>query len=336
MASIFETVLQAQNALQQQRSQSLLDQARNQALLQQAAQFPLQQQAFQQQVASFPLQERLRQIEANLGQQQVERGQRQLNQEETILAGNLAEQALSIEDPSIMETFVMGAAQKLGLQVDPTQVGIDQLQQLVDARNILTRDVVSERERFEEQKSQARANFDLTAYRTQLDKIKSETGALKDKFSQASKIRSEVQKATGDFSKIEDAFAKVKATQEGEVTGASDIALIFNFMKMLDPGSVVREGEFATAENAGGAFERFGNMYNKLLTGERLTPKQRNMLVSESEKIFDSASKINQKRTEDFVSLGNRFGLEREDIIVGTDESSPTRIRIDVDGNIIQ
>jgi len=35
-------------------------------------------------------------------------------------------------------------------------------------------------------------------------------------------------------------------------TGAGDLGIIYGYMKMLDPGSVVREGEFATAENASG------------------------------------------------------------------------------------
>tara|TARA_Y100001937_G_C6891974_1_gene229467 strand:- start:203 stop:550 length:348 start_codon:yes stop_codon:yes gene_type:complete len=41
-------------------------------------------------------------------------------------------------------------------------------------------------------------------------------------------------------------------------------------MKFLDPNSVVREGEFATAAEAGGVPENVWNMYNKLLDGEIL------------------------------------------------------------------
>ena len=32
---------------------------------------------------------------------------------------------------------------------------------------------------------------------------------------------------------------------------AGDMALIFSYMKMLDPNSTVREGEYATAQDAG-------------------------------------------------------------------------------------
>jgi hypothetical protein len=51
---------------------------------------------------------------------------------------------------------------------------------------------------------------------------------------------------------------------------AGDIALIFAFMKTLDPGSTVREGEFATAESAGSVSDSIWNRYNRVLKGERL------------------------------------------------------------------
>jgi hypothetical protein len=58
-------------------------------------------------------------------------------------------------------------------------------------------------------------------------------------------------------------------------SGAGDVASIFTFMKTLDPQSVVREGEFATAENTSGVFKKYWNSYNRLARGERLTESQR-------------------------------------------------------------
>lgn len=58
-------------------------------------------------------------------------------------------------------------------------------------------------------------------------------------------------------------------------TAADDIALIFAYMKTLDPTSVVREGEFATAQNAGSVPESIWNMYNRAREGTRLNPEQR-------------------------------------------------------------
>jgi hypothetical protein len=53
-------------------------------------------------------------------------------------------------------------------------------------------------------------------------------------------------------------------------SGPASIAIVYKFMKSLDPTSVVREGEFATAENAAGIPDTVANIYNKLINGERL------------------------------------------------------------------
>lgn len=58
-------------------------------------------------------------------------------------------------------------------------------------------------------------------------------------------------------------------------TAAADIGMIFMFMKALDPTSVVREGEQATAQNATGVPDRIRNLYNNILSGNRLNATQR-------------------------------------------------------------
>lgn len=51
------------------------------------------------------------------------------------------------------------------------------------------------------------------------------------------------------FKPVRAAFLKVKQSAE-KPSAAGDLALVFNYMKILDPGSVVREGEFKTAADA--------------------------------------------------------------------------------------
>lgn len=68
---------------------------------------------------------------------------------------------------------------------------------------------------------------------------------------------------------------------------SDDIALIFTFMKTLDPGSTVREGEFATAANAGGIPDRIIATYNKALKGEFLADdEQRNNFINTAKKSY--------------------------------------------------
>ncbi len=91
-----------------------------------------------------------------------------------------------------------------------------------------------------------------------------------------------------NFLKIQNSFARIIASGT-DPSPAGDLALIFNFMKVLDPGSVVRESEFATAENTGSIPNRIWARYNKILVGDRLSPPQRNDFLDRAQKLYDAA-----------------------------------------------
>lgn len=86
------------------------------------------------------------------------------------------------------------------------------------------------------------------------------------------KLRNEYNTQTKEFQEVRSAATRVNAAEQ---SAAGDLALIFSFMKALDPGSVVRETEFANAQNASGVDTKIRNIYNRVLTGERLTEGQR-------------------------------------------------------------
>lgn len=83
------------------------------------------------------------------------------------------------------------------------------------------------------------------------------------------------------------------------VSAQDDLALIFAFMKVLDPTSVVREGEFANAQNTGGISENVVNAYNKALNGERLTDRQRS-------EFFRTANGMMRDRQANYQEIVNR------------------------------
>lgn len=99
------------------------------------------------------------------------------------------------------------------------------------------------------------------------------------------KIRAEFIKGADEFVKVRDAYGRVQASAK-DPSAAGDLALIFSYMKILDPGSVVREQEFANAQNAAGVPDQVRNMYNKVLSGERLAPNQRNDFTGRAGKLY--------------------------------------------------
>jgi hypothetical protein len=119
-------------------------------------------------------------------------------------------------------------------------------------------------------------------------------------FEQEEKIRKEWQLRTKVFGELQATFNTLKASSES-ANGPGDIALITGFMKMLDPGSVVRETEFATARDTAGQFTQLQNMLEKAQNGQLLRPTQRKEYVALAQKYLDSAQK---KADEDKEALG--------------------------------
>jgi len=119
-------------------------------------------------------------------------------------------------------------------------------------------------------------------------------------FEQEEKIRKEWQLRTKVLGELQGTFNTLKASSES-ANGPGDIALITGFMKMLDPGSVVRETEFATARDTAGMFTQLQNKLEKAQNGQLLTPTQRKEYVALAQKYLDSAQK---KADEDKKALG--------------------------------
>jgi hypothetical protein len=100
------------------------------------------------------------------------------------------------------------------------------------------------------------------------------TLTLQQKIAEEARLRGEYAKRTEDLSAAERNFSIIE-TSAMDQSGAGDIALVTSFMKMLDPGSVVRETEFATAANAGGLLARLTGIAKKVEDGQFLSAQQR-------------------------------------------------------------
>ena len=94
-----------------------------------------------------------------------------------------------------------------------------------------------------------------------------------------------------NFAIVSGGLGKV-LTSAKDPSGAGDISLLFAYMKMLDPNSVVREGEFATAQNAGSVPESLIARYNKVRTGELLSDEIRNDFVDRAQRLYENEAEI--------------------------------------------
>ena len=138
----------------------------------------------------------------------------------------------------------------------------------------------------------------------------------KDNFNQAKGLRGEFEKASSKFREVKTAFSKVKAAVNATPSQANDISLVFGFMKMIDPGSVVREGEFATAQNAANIPERVRAEYNRLVTeGGRFTPKQRQNFLKAAQRQYDGEVPIQRDIQKRYGQLAKLYGIPKEQVL---------------------
>jgi len=139
----------------------------------------------------------------------------------------------------------------------------------------------------------------------------------KEGFANEKQLRSEFDKQAKTFDEARLGFEKVqKAAMSDKPTGATDIALIFGYMKVIDPTSVVREGEFATAENAGGIGARVRNMYNKVVRGERLTQDTREDFVQAARTQFQPYLDMQTNVENRYTNLSEAYGLDPKKVVL--------------------
>jgi len=136
-----------------------------------------------------------------------------------------------------------------------------------------------------------------------------------------SKFRKEYSDQTKGYQEVKSAYGRVLASDDSAV---GDLSLIFGYMKMLDPGSVVREGEFATAQNAAGVPERVVNLYNKIISGERLNDSQRKAFKGQAERLFKQAGQQESEVRRGLERIAKGYGLNTANIFLEPVESVPT------------
>mgnify|MGYP000266936550 CR=1 FL=1 len=135
------------------------------------------------------------------------------------------------------------------------------------------------------------------------------------------KFRKEYSDQTKGYQEVKSAYGRVLASEDSAV---GDLSLIFGYMKMLDPGSVVREGEFATAQNAAGVPERIQNIYNQVVSGQRLSPSQRTSFKGQAGKLYSTAQTQEATVRQGIERIAKGYGLNTANIFYTPTEVAPS------------
>lgn len=97
---------------------------------------------------------------------------------------------------------------------------------------------------------------------------------------------------------------------------AGDLAAATKLMKMLDPGSVVRESELAMAMQASGKLDRLMNYGNMVVTGQKLTPTQRLDFQKLADELLNESAKQYNAKREEYKTFADSYKLN-SDVLLG-------------------
>lgn len=135
----------------------------------------------------------------------------------------------------------------------------------------------------------------------------------------AQKLRKEFKadKMVQRFEKVNAEFSSVvNVVERGD--WPSDLATVFQFMKTLDPTSVVREGEFDNAAKTTGILDRLWpeQQREKASKWVILTPEQRKLFGEVMGELYTAQKWVYQQRRDDYISLSEKSGIDPFDVVL--------------------
>ena len=162
--------------------------------------------------------------------------------------------------------------------------------------------------------AQADRGLDLqeTSLNAQIEATKRENEAI-DVDGEGS-LRTEFNKLTDGF---RDTYAAYGRLMESDGTTApGQMSLVFQYMKMMDPGSTVREGEFANAENTRGVPGHVRAAYNKARSGLILEDNQVEEFKDQAAALYASEEQIYANQMRHYQGLATDYDLDVDRTII--------------------
>ena len=139
----------------------------------------------------------------------------------------------------------------------------------------------------------------------------------KERFSRESDLRKEYQgiPVIKDFHTVKVAYNQINGALSNP-SAANDLAAATKFMKLLDPGSVVRESELGMAMAATGVLDRAQNYFNMLKTGQKLTPAQREDFKTSAGQLYKAAENIAIPIQSGYRSIAADYGINPNSVVI--------------------
>jgi hypothetical protein len=145
-----------------------------------------------------------------------------------------------------------------------------------------------------------------------------------NRFNRASDLRKEYQgiPVVKDFQTVQVAFNQINNALS-KPSAANDLAAATKFMKLLDPGSVVRESELGMAMAATGALDRAQNYFNMLQTGQKLTASQREDFRKAAISLYNASEMVVAPISEQYKLVAEQSGVNPNSVVFPISNKAP-------------
>lgn len=138
-----------------------------------------------------------------------------------------------------------------------------------------------------------------------------------DQLTALNTIRDDVRAELAPFDIVKQGYNNI-TTFYSNPSGTSDYALAVAFAKILDPGSVAREGEVAAVQNAGARVPALGQALKNAITGEgALTPQVRQQIAELATQIYSERATSAQTTLQSYGELARQAGVPEQFIYSG-------------------
>lgn len=130
-------------------------------------------------------------------------------------------------------------------------------------------------------------------------------------FTQVNQLASRYKSLTSEIRELDQGMAFSKNFKVNTNNPYDDQALIFSFMKVLDPGSVVREGEFNTAAKNSSLLESISADWRKAVDGTGLlTSAQRKNIINTMKSLYNQKKSAYDRDLNSAKKVGQQFGID--------------------------
>ena len=181
-----------------------------------------------------------------------------------------------------------------------------------------------ERARIDLLKAQAGAQR-AAAYKSSREA--SQVGKLttEKRFEFEEKLRERYEKNSKDFREISNAFTSIKGTGGVDASPVNRVAKVFAFVKMIDPGSVVREGDFEALRSTRGfamSPDWFKQEVDRVASGAPIKDETVRQINASATDLYKSARTRDTATREEIDSVAKEYGLDRRNLFISRQEKT--------------